>query len=217
MAHIPDGVLSAPVLIGGALVALGGCAIGLRQVTPERIPQVGLLSAVFFVASLVHFSVGPSSVHLLFSGLIGVVLGWAAFPAVLIALLLQAMLFGFGGLVVLGVNVANMALPAVICRGIFVGLCRIGRDQPSVAVLAAGIASAVGVELTALLVAVSLALSGREFLPAAQLVVFSHLPVAAIEAVVGGAMAALLIRLRPEFLGLRPAPTMSPESEAPHA
>jgi cobalt/nickel transport system permease protein len=216
VAHIPDGVLGAPVLIGGAVMAAAGCGIGLRQMTPERIPQVALLSGVFFVASLVHFPVGPSSVHLLFSGLIGVVLGWAAFPAILTALLLQAVLFGFGGLVVLGVNVVDMALPAILCRALFLGLCRLS-PRPGTAILAAAVASGVGVLLTALLVAVALSLSGREFVPAARLVVFVHLPVAAIETVVGAAMAALLIRVRPEFLGLPPLPAAPIAPETSHA
>src|SRR5689334_7073084 len=101
MAHIPDGVLSAPVLAVGGAVSVVGCAYALRRLNPERIPEVSVLCAVFFVASLVHFPIGPSSVHLLLSGLIGVMIGWSAFPAILVALLLQAVLFGFGGLVVL--------------------------------------------------------------------------------------------------------------------
>ena len=67
MAHIPDGVLSAPVLAFGAAVAVAGCWQGLRTLDVQRIPEVAVISAAFFVASLVHFTVGPSSVHLLLS------------------------------------------------------------------------------------------------------------------------------------------------------
>ncbi|WP_343560842.1 cobalt transporter CbiM [Kiloniella sp. b19] len=118
--HIVDGALSNPVLIGGAVLAAGGLAVGLRQVTPENLPRVGVLSAVFFVASLIHVPLGFSSVHLILNGLLGVVLGWAAFPALFVALVLQAVFFGFGGLTVLGVNALNIAAPAVavfyLCR-----------------------------------------------------------------------------------------------------
>ena len=200
MAHIPDGVLSAPVLVAGAAVSLAGCATGLRRLDNERIPQVAVLSAVFFVASLVHFPVGPSSVHLILNGLTGIVLGWAAFPAILVALLLQAVLFGFGGLVVLGVNVMNMAVPAVICRWLFLVIASDGSNRRRVQ-WAAGIAGGVGVLMTAVLVAVVLALSGKEFFDAAKLVVMAHLPVAAIEAVFSTAVVSLLARVKPAFLG----------------
>jgi cobalt/nickel transport system permease protein len=43
-----------------------------------------VLSATFFVASLIHVPVGPSSVHLIMSGLAGLVLGWTAFPALFV-------------------------------------------------------------------------------------------------------------------------------------
>ena len=86
MVHVVDGVLSAPILIGGVSIAITGVALGLRSIEPDRIPQVGLMSAAFFVASLIHVPLGPSSVHLLLNGLAGLVLGWAVFPAVLIAL-----------------------------------------------------------------------------------------------------------------------------------
>jgi cobalt/nickel transport system permease protein len=199
MAHIPDGVLTAPVLALGAAVAIAGCAQGLRKLDVDRIPQVAVLSAAFFVASLVHFTVGPSSVHLLLSGLIGIFLGWAAFPAVLVALFLQAILFGFGGLVSLGVNVMNMAAPAVICGAAFRWIA--ARGNPRLAIGAAAVLGGLGVILTALFVAFDLMLSGKEFAPAAKLLVFAHLPVAAIEAVFSAAAVAVFLRSRPESLG----------------
>ncbi|HLO77436.1 MAG TPA: cobalt transporter CbiM, partial [Magnetospirillum sp.] len=160
MAHIPDGVVSVPVLVAGAAVTVAGCGYALKRLPTERIPQVAILSAVFFVASLVHFPVGPSSVHLILNGLTGVVLGWASFPAILIALLLQAVLFGFGGVVVLGVNVMNMAVPAVISGLLFNVLHRRADGNHRRSVIAAGFCGGLGVLLTALAVALSLAESG---------------------------------------------------------
>jgi cobalt/nickel transport system permease protein len=156
------------------------------------------MSAALFVAALVHFPVGPSSVHLMLNGLAGILLGWAAFPALLAALLLQAVLFGFGGLIVLGVSVMNMALPAVLCRALFVALSRSGNRRWTV--IAAGLAGGIGVMLTALLVALALALSGQEFAAAAKLVVFAHIPVAVIESIFSAAVIGLLLRVKPEVL-----------------
>ena len=87
MAHLVDGVLSMPVVIGGAVVAVGAVGYGLRQVEGERIPYVGLMSAAFFVATLVHVPVGPSNVHLILNGLLGAVLGAGSVPGWVVALI----------------------------------------------------------------------------------------------------------------------------------
>ncbi|MBV5335535.1 energy-coupling factor ABC transporter permease, partial [bacterium] len=56
-----------------------------------------------------------------------------------------------------------------------------------------------GVLLTAVGVALSLAFSGREFLPAAKLVVLTHAPVMAIEAFFTAAAVGLALRVKPDF------------------
>ena len=84
--HISEGVLSAPVLISGAVIAAAGVGIGMKKLDYDRIPQVAVLSSAFFVASLVHVPIGPSSVHLILNGLLGLLLEWISFPAILIAL-----------------------------------------------------------------------------------------------------------------------------------
>lgn len=193
MAHIPDGIVAAPVLLAGAAIAVGGLALGLKRLTPERLPKVAVLSALFFVASLVHFPVGATSVHLLLGGLAGVILGWAAFPAIAVGLVLQAALFGFGGVVVLGVNIANIALPAVLA-----GL--VGRRLLARPALAGTVAGAGAVALTALMVAVSLALSGKEFQVAGQALVFTYVPLMVVEAVFTAAVLGLLAKVKPEAL-----------------
>jgi cobalt/nickel transport system permease protein len=73
-----------------------GTAIGLKKIDYDHLGRVGILSATFFVASLVHVPIWPSSVHLILNGVVGLLLGWAAFPAILVALLLQAVFFQFG-------------------------------------------------------------------------------------------------------------------------
>ena len=194
MAHIPDGIAPPALLVAATAFSAVGCAIGLKRLDTQRIPQVAILSSAFFVASLVHFPVGPSNVHLLLTGLTGIMLGWAAFPAILIALLLQALMFGFGGITTLGINTLNMALPALICGWAFRRLPR----RP----LMAGLCGGGGVVLTVLGVAATLAASGREFWPAIHLLVLSHLPVVVIEAVFTAAVIGLLVRVRPQSLDL---------------
>ncbi|MCA0855558.1 cobalt transporter CbiM [Phaeobacter italicus] len=195
--HIVDGALSNPVVIGGAVAAVGGIAMGLRNLPLERIPAAGVLSASFFVASLIHVPIGPSSVHLILNGLAGLVLGWAAFPALFVGLLLQAVFFGFGGLTVLGVNALNIALPAVLVGLLFRPLVACG--SPMQGAIWGGIGGGVAIAATTLAVAFSLMLSGDEFILAAQLVFFAHIPVMVIEAVLSGAAIFLARRVKPEL------------------
>lgn len=197
--HIVDGALAPEVLVGGAVLAVAGLGLGLRKLPIDKIPATGVLSATFFVASLIHVPVGPSSVHLIMSGLAGLVLGWTAFPALFVGLLLQAIFFGFGGLTVLGVNTVNIALPAVIAGFLFRPL--VSRHSPGVAAIWGGCAGALSIALTTLFVALSLMLSGDAFLPAAKLVFFAHIPIMVIEGLVSAASVYLICKVKPELLG----------------
>lgn len=207
--HIPDGILSPPLLVAGASATLIGCGLGLRRIEPERIPQVALISAVLFVAALVHFPVGPSSVHLVLSGLAGVMLGWAAFPATVVALLLQAVMFGFGGLTVLGINAVNLALPAVLCGLLFEMVHRRGRGRRRLTIIAAAAAGGGSVLLSAVLTTLSIRIGAPQFGASAWLVVAAALPVAVIEAVFTAAAVGLVLKVKPEALE-RVAPGLVP-------
>ncbi|MBV6635164.1 MAG: cobalt transporter CbiM [Mameliella sp.] len=202
--HIVDGALSNPVVIGGAVAAAGGIALGLRALPLDRIPAAGVLSASFFVTSLIHVPVGPSSVHLILNGLAGLILGWAAFPALFVGLVLQAVFFGFGGLTVLGVNTVNIALAAVIVGLVFRPL--ILRGGPVGAAIWGGIGGACATALTTLFVALSLMFSGDEFLAVAHLVFVAHLPIMVIEGLLTGFAVLLARKVKPDlFLSMKEA------------
>ncbi|MBP3439428.1 MAG: cobalt transporter CbiM, partial [Sutterella sp.] len=134
--HIAEGVLSAPVLIAGAVLAAGGIAVGLKRLESDRMMTAGLAGAAFFAASLIHVPVGISSAHLILNGLIGVLLGWAAFPVIFTGLLLQGVLLQFGGLTVLGVNTAAMGFGAVAAGMLFRAAA--GRSPSAARLSAAG-------------------------------------------------------------------------------
>jgi cobalt/nickel transport system permease protein len=195
--HISEGVLSAPVLVAGAAVALAGTAAGLKKLELDRVAQAGMLSAAFFVASLIHVPVGPSSVHLILNGIVGLLLGWAAFPAILTALLLQAMMFQYGGITTLGVNTVIMALPAVICYYLFGSLIHKSKRLAVPAAFACGAGS---VFLGAVLAGFSLMSTEGSFLEVAGLVVTAHLPVMIIEGLVTVFCVGFLKKVKPEML-----------------
>ena len=195
--HISEGILSGPVLASGAVLTVAGTAIGLKGLDYERIAGAGILSAAFFVASLVHVPVGPSSVHLILNGIVGLLLGWAAFPVILVALLLQAVFFQFGGITVLGVNTLIMALPAVACYYLFGRLIHKGPATAFAAAFACGFLS---VLLAALVAGAALMFTEEGFFEIAALIAGANLPVMIIEGAVTGFCVAFLKKVRPEML-----------------
>jgi cobalt/nickel transport system permease protein len=196
--HISEGVLSAPVLAVGGAIALAGTAWGLKKIRDEQLPRAALLSAVFFLASLIHVPIGPSSVHLILNGLVGIMLGWAAFPAILVALALQAILFQFGGLLVLGVNTCDVVIPAILA-GMALGplAARGGRGMGLLAGFLAGSLAVLG---TAVLTAAALYFSGEAFVTAAQAIIVAHLPIAGIEGLITAFAVTFLQKVRPDAL-----------------
>ena len=199
--HISEGVLSAPVLIGGGILTVVGTAVGLHRLDYDRIMNTAILTSAFFVASLVHVPIGPGSIHLVLNGLLGIILGWTCFPAILVALLLQAVFFQFGGLLVLGVNTFNMAAPALLCYY----LVRPALARPKARVVAGFIGGALAIFLAALCMALSLALSDSGFLATAKLVVIANLPIMLIEGIVTMFAISFLAKVTPDLItGNRP-------------
>ncbi len=196
--HISEGIVSAPVLFGGAALSATGTAIGLKNIDYDRIMPVSILSATFFVASLIHVPLGPGSVHLILNGLLGVILGWASFPAILIALLLQAIFFQYGGIIVLGVNTFNMAAPALLCFY----LIRPWLKSKKTRAIASFTGGFLAVFLASIFMALSLALTDSGFLDTAKLVVAAHVPVMIIEGFITMFTVSFLAQVKPEIVQL---------------
>ena len=199
MAHIPDGVLSLPVLAVGTLAGAGGLWLGVRQLGDRDIPRTALLAAVFFIASSLAISLGPTSVHLLLGGLMGLMLGWKAFPAIFVGLLLQGLLFGFGGLTVLGVDLLNMALPGVLLAITIRPF--ISAAHPTRSAALAGLAAALSVLVTAGLVGLEIAVSEPAFAPAVGVMAVAYLPLSVLEAAVTAFVTLYLLKVKPEMIG----------------
>ena len=200
--HIAEGVLSAPVLITGAVVAAGAVAYGLKKLDPRQVMMAAILGAAFFVASLIHIPVGPSSVHLLLNGLLGALLGWSAVPVIFVGLLLQAILYGFGGLTVLGVNTATMGLGAVLSWYILGGLLSVHKPlgAKKAAAVSGFVSGACGVAIAAVLTALALAFTDEGFKASAVMLLAAHLPVMLIEGIVTAVAVSFIARVRPALL-----------------
>lgn len=202
MAHIPDGLLSLPVTVAGGVLAAAALAATARRLNEDELPRVAVMAAVFFVASLVSVPMGPTSIHLILSGLMGVIIGWATVPAVFVGLVLQAAFFGFGGFAALGVNTVNIAMPGAVLAALAAPLLRQG--TPFRAGLVAAAVGALSVAATGLLVMAALWASDQAYALSARVMLLSYVPLALAEAVLSGVAVAFLARVKPELLGRKP-------------
>ena len=198
MVHISDGVLPPAMLAAGFLLALILLFFSMRGMLIEEIPKISLITAALFVASLVHFPVGPTSVHLVMNGLAGILLGRRAFIGVFVALTLQAVFFQHGGLSVLGVNAFNIGVPALLAWQIFER--RRGLESPRQEVVFGALAGGLAVLASVLMVSLELLALGEAFNEISLLVIGAHLPVILIESLVVGGAAGFLLKVKPEML-----------------
>ena len=195
--HLSAGAVSAPWLVGGFAVAAALLAVAWWRMTEEWVPRIGVLTAAFFVASLIHIKVGFTSVHLILNGLVGVMLGRRAPLAVAVGLALQFLLLSHGGLTTLGLNTCVIALPAVAAGAVF-PLLRAARLPPFAFGVLVGVVTAVFTVVNNFAV---LLLGGTDdFETLAKLVLLAHVPVVVIEGLIVGVVVQYLSRVRPDML-----------------
>ena len=209
--HIPDGILPVSITAAGYAATAAVTWYSLRKIKQQEdprqdIPKASLMTAAFFVVSLIHIPIPPTSVHLVLNGLMGALLGYFAFPAILIGLFFQAVMFGHGGLTTLGVNAIIMGLPAIIAAYIF-RLRKIGnKESPrktgvfgflsGFVALGLSVAMFVAILLTSLPVDINAAVEQA----AIFVLAIAHLPLIAIEGVITAFLVVFLRRVRPAML-----------------
>ncbi len=195
--HISEGVLSGPVLGAGAVLTLGCTTLGLKKINFDQMVHVAILASAFFVASLIHVNIGPVSVHLILNGVVGLLLGLAAFPAILTALVLQSLLFQYGGLTALGVNTVIMAVPAITVHYLFLPL--LGRSS-ALNFTAGFLSGLVSVGGSCMLLGAALWFTDEQFLKTSLAIITAHLPVMIIEGIITGFCISFLVQVYPEIL-----------------
>ena len=197
--HISDGVLPLSVTIGGYAASAAMVAWSAHRTDNEDLPKLAVMTAAFFVASLIHVPFGPTSVHLIIPGLTGALLGPSAFLSVGLGLLLQSLLFQFGGLTALGANALMMGLPALTCGWFFQKFKGriIGRQA-----VVGGLAGALGTAMAAVILALLLVTGGEDFFGVAKVALLAHIPVIIIESLVSAFTIGFIARVKPALLQL---------------
>ncbi len=113
--HIPDGYLSPQTYIPlyGASILLWawGAKKIRRTISAREVPYVAMAAAFSFLIQMFNIPIpGGTTGHAVGSGVIALILGpWTALAATSVALLIQSLVFGDGGVTALGANCFNMA------------------------------------------------------------------------------------------------------------
>jgi cobalt/nickel transport system permease protein len=114
--HIPDGYLSPQTYIPLAGVFVSVAAVAVKKVKSDvsarNIPYLGMAAAFSFIIMMFNLPVpGGTTGHAVGSAVIAILFGpWAATIAVSVALIIQALIFGDGGITAIGANCFNMAV-----------------------------------------------------------------------------------------------------------
>jgi cobalt/nickel transport system permease protein len=209
--HIPDGILPVPLTAGGYAIAAAATWYSVRRINQkenprENVPKAALLTAAFFVASWIHIPVPPASVHLVLNGLLGAILGHFAFPAIIIGLFFQAVMFQHGGLTTLGVNAVIMGAPAIVAHYLF-RLRRLGNKESRAKIAILGflsgstaVAISVAIFIAVLLTNLPSQLDTVAETAAIYALALAYLPVMAIEGVITSLLVLFIQRVRPAIL-----------------
>jgi cobalt/nickel transport system permease protein len=224
--HIPDGYLGPQTFLVLWLVMLPLWAIAARRVKrtlrTRQIPLLALAAAFSFVIMMFNVPVvGGSTGHAVGAALIGILLGpWAAVIAISIALVVQAGLFGDGGITALAANCFTMAVVMPFAGYYVYRLLAGDRPSRSRRLTAAGAGGYVGITAGAVVAGILFGIqpylahtaSGQPLYAPYRLDVavpamaLEHLAFfGPIEALVTVGVLAALARTQPELLAERPA------------
>jgi cobalt/nickel transport system permease protein len=114
--HIPDGYLGPYTYIAMWIIMIPIWYYAGRKLNSElrsrQVPLLALAAAFSFVIMMFNVPIpGGSTGHAVGAAIIGIVLGpWAGIVAVSVALVLQALMFGDGGITAMAANCFNMAV-----------------------------------------------------------------------------------------------------------
>lgn len=159
--HIPDGYLSPSTCAVTFAAAVPFWYVASRKVgrmlNTKAVPLISVASAFSFTIMMFNLPLpGGTTGHAVGMGIAAIVLGpWAAMLAVSIALLVQAVFFGDGGILAFGANALNMAVVgSFVAYGLYRLIAGASALTSARRVVAAGIAGYAAINVAALMTAV---------------------------------------------------------------
>ena len=158
--HIPDGYLSPQTYIPlwGAFVVFMSIALKKlkKTLTIRNIPYLSMASAFTFLIMMFNIPIpGGTTGHVVGSSIIAIILGpWAAVVSVSVALIIQSLVFGDGGITAIGANCFNMAVVMSFVSYYVFLLVRGKEINGKKTYIAAFLAGYIGINITAVLTAI---------------------------------------------------------------
>ncbi|TPW26663.1 cobalt transporter CbiM [Pararhizobium mangrovi] len=220
--HIPDGYLSPSTCAVTYAAAAPFWFVAMRRVRRRMqgraVPMLAMTSAFSFVVMMFNLPIpGGTTAHAVGMGLAAILLGpWAGLLAISVALMIQALFFGDGGITAFGANAFNMAIVGCFVAHVTYRLA--AGNAASTALrrtVAAGLSGYVAINAAALSAAVEFGIQPMLFTAAdgtplyapyslavaVPAMMAAHLTVAgAAEAIVTGGVVGYLQRSHPELL-----------------
>ncbi len=208
--HIPDGMLPAEVCIAGYAGTAFLTWFSIKQARKNEedsariVSRASVMAAAFFVVSWIHIPIPPVSVHPILAGLMGILLGWISFPAILIGLFFQAAMFGHGGFTTLGVNALTMGGASLLAMAVFRLLK--GKQKGIKSLIPGFVAGFAGVILAVIFTGAILILTIPEYIDAEieissiLALALAHLPLAVIEGFFTAFVIRFLLKVKPDML-----------------
>jgi cobalt/nickel transport system permease protein len=181
--HIPDGYLSPSTCAGLYAAATPFWYIGFRRVqkalTSRAVPLISVFSSFSFVIMTFNLPLpGGTTGHAVGMGMAAIVLGpWISVLAISTALLIQALLFGDGGITSFGANSFNMAIVgSLVAYAVYRLVARNAPLTSARRVIAAGLAGYIAINLAAFCAAVEFGIQPLFFRDAAGVPLYAPYP-----------------------------------------
>jgi cobalt/nickel transport system permease protein len=181
--HIPDGYLSPSTCAALYVFSGAGWWVALRKIKKllmtRAIPLISVFAAFSFVVMMFNLPLpGGTTAHAVGIAVAAIVLGpWGAMLALSIALAIQALLFGDGGITTLGANCFNMAIVgSLVAAGVYRLVAGDSGNGARRRVVAAAIAGYVSINAAALLAAVEFGIQPGLFHDAAGTPLYAPYP-----------------------------------------
>ncbi len=220
--HIPDGYLSPASCATLYATSAPFWYVALqrmkRLLNTQVVPLLSVFAAFSFVIMMFNLPLpGGTTGHAVGMGIAAIVLGpWGAILSISIALMIQAVFFGDGGITAIGANCFNMAIAGSLVAYAFYRVIsgRAAIDSPR-RIIAAGIAGYAAINVSALLAAIEFGIQPMLYRDATGAPLYApyplhiaipammigHLTIAGLaEMVVSGGVVAYLQRAEPALL-----------------
>jgi cobalt/nickel transport system permease protein len=205
--HIPDGMLDTKTVAAtwvAALPALGWATRKVRGAMSDgRLVLMAVLSGLIFALQMLNFPVaGGTSGHFAGGALAAILLGpWAAMLVMTSVLIVQALIFGDGGVTALAANILNMAIVAPVVGWWIYSLAVRLSDARAGRTVGAFIAAWTACVAAAVSAALMVWASGAALLvPVVGAMAFWHAIIGVGEGLVTAGLVAYVLAVRPDLM-----------------